>query len=365
MASQPAGGTAVGPHGPDRAEPPTIYDAGGLIEVELPIRLTIRLGAARQLAPTPPRIAQTGSGEALLLERLGAADYADREGFDREFLGHKVPLPRIRRQPRFGRLLRIARPSRPEDVAELRYRHYSVLMNATRRMAYLSACNIDFEAAFKASRATGTQTWRLDPRIDPADQLDDTYYRANDYDRGHLTRRDDAAWGATQAEANASSKDTFHHTNAAPQFTLFNESNEFTGAGLDLWGDLENFISAQGAPANRRLSVLNGPVFGQSDKPLKDILVPLAFFKVVIWNDGGRPGAVGFVLEQGALIAALPEEAIDPGRFAVRQTSIAAIEAMVDVDFGPIKGWDRLAAARPEEALEGGPLQRLADIELR
>lgn len=59
---------------------------------------------------------------------------------------------------------------------------------------------------------------------------------------------------------------------------------------------------------------------------------------------------------------ALPEEAIDPGRFEIRQRRIDDIEAMVDVDFGRVKDWDLLAAARPGEAIEdGGILIRSLD----
>ena len=189
---------------------------------------------------------------------------------------------------------------------------------------------------------------------------------SNPYDKGHLTRRDDAAWGRDQAEALAANADSFHYTNAAPQHRFFNRSNQ-GGGHLDLWGDLENFISKQGLAQRTRLSIFNGPVFGPHDKPLRGALAPLAFFKIVIWRDGNAaPGAVGFVLDQTTLIENLPEEAIDPGRFKIRQRRIAAIEALVDVSFGPVTGFDTLPGPNPDEALGDDEIliSRVEDIRL-
>lgn len=92
-----------------------------------------------------------------------------------------------------------------------------------------------------------------------------------------------------------------------------------------------------------------------------------AFYKIVIWKDGNEdPGAVGFLLEQGDLISALPEEAIDPGRFKIRQQKIADIQKMVDLNFGPVVDWDRTGAADPDELLDDGGrlITSLNDIKL-
>lgn len=328
--------------------------------IELPLRITISLGGERLLRQVSA-LGSTQIDRPTVEEALEPDDFADRDGYDASFLGVAVPLPTIKPQPRFGGALRVSRPARAADTHELRYHHYSVILCAERRLAYISACNADFGAAVNASRAQGTSSWRSDPRIDGRQQLSGRFYDHNDYDKGHLTRRDDAAWGRTVAEAIAANNDTFLYPNAAPQHYLLNQSDEFTHAGLDLWGDLENYISQQAG--GQRLTIFNGCIFGDEDKPLLDALVPLSFYKIVVWRDAGAdPGAVGFVLHQDDLVAALPEEAIDPGRFEIRQRRIADIEAMVDVDFGRVKDWDLLATARPEEAIEdGGILIRSLD----
>jgi endonuclease G len=327
---------------------------GDNMDFEVALRISISLGEAKALGTSRPAdVTAQRAAEDLLLERLGAEDYADRNGYDRRFLGGavSVPFPKMKNGPRFGNALRVPRPARPNDRFELRYHRFSVLMNEGRRIAYVSACNVNFNPPETASRDEGSQSWRLDPRLNNDQQLGAAYYDNNEYDKGHLTRRDDVAWGRDKDDALASNWDSFHYTNAGPQHSLFNRSDDFTDAGLDLWGDLENHISEQGEAQRSRLCIFNGPIFGDHDKPLSNAFVPLAYYKIVIWRDRGQPpGALGFVLEQEDLIRDLPEEAIDAGRFSVRQKRISWIESRLDVSFGDVTGWDQMP--RPDEALE-------------
>jgi hypothetical protein len=53
------------------------------------------------------------------------------------------------------------------------------------------------------------------------------------------------------------------------------------------------------------------------------------------------------------LIARLPEEAIDPGEFTLRQRRISAIQSSVDVNFGPIVAIDRFQKAPVDVTREG------------
>ena len=320
------------------------------LDVDVPVRISVSIGGPRQLGlETPAIVSSARARQELLQEALTPEDYADREGYDRRFLGVAVPMPKMKAAPRFGGALRIPRPARPNDRFELRYHRFSVIMSGARRLAYVSACNVNFNPPDSVSRDEGSQSWRLDPRLERGQQLGAAYYDGNDYDKGHLTRRDDAAWGRDKDDALAANWDTFHYTNAAPQHWLFNRSDDFTGAGLDLWGDLENHISEQGGAQRTRLSIFNGPIFGSSDKPLSDALVPLSYFKIVIWRDRNQPpGAVGFVLEQDDLIRDLPREAIDlreaidVGRFRIRQKRIASIQAELDIDFGAVTSMDQM-----------------------
>ena len=60
----------------------------------------------------------------------------------------------------------------------------------------------------------------------------------------------------------------------------------------------------------------------------------------------------GFVLDQSELIEDLPEEAIEPGRFVVRQKRIRQIESKLDIAFGVIGDWDQMGSPDPNESLD-------------
>jgi endonuclease G len=330
--------------------------------LEIPLRVQVSLGSAHRSRETASGRPHRRSPDRQLAEEALAApeDYADREGYDRNFLGVNVPFPTMKPNPRFGKILVVPRPARRRDIHELRYHRFSIIMNELRRLAYVSACNLHYDPPAEVSRDEGSQSWRRDRRIDDTHQLGARYYDGNDYDKGHLTRRDDVAWGSDDEDALAGNWDSFHYTNAAPQHFLYNRSDHFTGAGLDLWGDLENHISEEADAKRNKLSIFSGPIFGDdaTDKPYLDALVPLRYFKIVVWRDRGQPpGALGFVLDQADLIENLAKEAIDPGDFVVRQKRISTIERDLDIGFGPISQWDRMPMRRRREALEDEGIQ--------
>jgi endonuclease G len=339
----------------------------GTVTVQLPLSITIAVGAAstaRGSGTRPAPQADPGTS-ALTEEALDASAFAACAGYDRDFLGPAIPLPTLKPRPSFGGLLRVARPSHPADAHELRYHHFSVLMCTGRRLAYVSACNIDFAATATATAKQGDRAWTNDPRIGDAEQLGNRYYRNQGFDRGHMTRRDDVAWGSSLRAAVAASRFSFFYANAAPQHGDFNKSNRGED---DDWGDLENFIATQAGQQRARLSVFNGPIFAANDPPLLDALIPRRFYKIVVWRDGtAAPGAAGFVLDQSDLLADPAAEAIDPGRFRVHQVRIAAIEALVDLDFGVLKDFDVLGRVDVNEAMDDTgthELRRPSDVRL-
>jgi endonuclease G len=80
----------------------------------------------------------------------------------------------------------------PVGSSEIKYTHFSVVLNEQRRLAYLSAVNIDGASMAKIGR---DDKFRLDPRIPTALQCGEWLYANNVLDRGHITRRNDAVWG--------------------------------------------------------------------------------------------------------------------------------------------------------------------------
>ena len=146
-------------------------------------------------------------------------------------------------------------------------------------------------------------------------------YAGNDLDRGHLARRSDLLWG-TLDDARAGNEDSFYFTNIAPQMNDFNQS------GLDgVWGLLEDAVLEQAGLERRRLTLFGGPVLTDDDVVYRDVLIPGAFWKVVVYVLDGTLSARCFVLAQE----------VDPLRlsvtlddFATYELSLADIEALLE-----------------------------------
>jgi endonuclease G len=222
-------------------------------------------------------------------------------------------------------------------------------MNARRRLAYVAAVNIDSEAPFQHEREPGDR-WFFDPRLSPRLQAGNEYYTENPLDRGHLVRRDDAAWGDTALEAKLANDDTFHWTNCSPQHEIYNQADRASQRGLVLWGNLERAVSALARRYGNRICVLNGPVFSDTEQPYRqDFFLPSEFWKlIVVRGDDDRPHALAFRLSQAEQIATLRRERFQPDElvgYAPFQVRIADLEVATGLDFLQLKEWDPLDRA--------------------
>ena len=262
-----------------------------------------------------------------------AEDLAGRTGLDEELLGVPVRLPDLR-----------------DGTATVRldYTHFSVRMRPDRRLAAVTGVGIDGALLQDLSRE-GIE-WRLDPRLPADQQTGPEVYVDNDLDRGHLVRRADAVWGATDAEAQQGNEDTFHYPNAAPQAAAFNQ-------GKQLWLGLEEYLLGNAATAQRKLVVLTGPVLDPGDPPYRGVQLPRRFVKVAAFLDRGELAATGYVLDQTPLIGDLPAAATDEppplGPFRTFQAPIADIAALTGLDLDQLVAVDRLQPAL--EPASGGP----------
>lgn len=340
------------------AEP---FRAGGRATVTIPVRITVEIGAGGEVAG-----AELAAGDLLEAKKRVPkpdADYATRAGFDPKFLGVEARMPTLSNALKADLLKPDGAPK-----GELKYHHYSVLMSKSRKLAFVSAVNVDGEAEYKEPR--GTDRWYYDRRLDDSDQAGPDLYGGNDLDRGHLARRDDAAWGDTQKEARLGNDDTFHWTNCAPQHLVFNQSTKAAEQGLELWGNLENHVSAQLARGLKRLSVFNGPVFRASDRSYRGVKLPQEYWKLVAYKgDDGKAHALAFKLSQAELLDEIPEElTFDPGNFGVFQIKVRDIETLTRLDFGDLFKGDPLEQDGKESAFAAGtelvPLRSLADVVL-
>jgi endonuclease G len=186
---------------------------------------------------------------------------------------------------------------------ELKYEHFSVVMNKERRLAFFSAANVSAEGRFKLTGRI--DDWLVDPRIDRDHQIDNTYYLRNKLDRGHLTRREDMEYGNKVKEAVRSANGTCVFANCVPQRDIFNQGKA-KGIGDDsrLWAGLEDYILEHINPDDELLlQVFTGPIFSASDPKYRGNKIPLEFWKVAVGIAAdGELFATAYLLSQENLI---------------------------------------------------------------
>ncbi|WP_156964017.1 DNA/RNA non-specific endonuclease [Muricoccus aerilatus] len=290
-------------------------------------------------------------------------------GYDPGFLGASVPFPAL--TPRALSLGR-AVVNRDTGGHELPYTHFSVVMNAERRLAFAAGVNIDGRRSVPLGR--GRDQWYYDPRLPEDEQAGDWLYKeegGNFFDRGLLVRRLDPCWGsaATVERANI---DTFYWTNCSPQHWSFNQ-------GELLRNGLENYILNNTDNENILGTVFTGPVFRQDAYVHRGVPLPRDFWKVVaIRTRDGELRTSGYTVSQARLIANIEFEEYPVGQFRTFQRPIRRIAEMTGLDFGEaVLGADVLAgraggmtgvtppdteAAGMITAVGGRELLRLADL---
>ena len=264
-------------------------------------------------------------------------------GYDPDFLGTPLGMPR---------------PTSTAGLIDLAYLRFSLILDTRRRLAAVTAVNIDGGTLQDLPR---TGDWDLDPRVPAAMQAGPAVYADNDFDRGHLVRRRDPGWG-TAAEARAATEATFVYTNAAPQASVFNQSKE-------LWVGLEDHVLRYADTTDQRVSVFTGPMLADADPPYRGIRIPLRFWKVAAWVEpdaegAGTLAATGFVLDQTELIELGALTAVARlGSFRTFQVPVSDIAALSGIDFGVLVAADIMPAGTARPA-EWTPLTVPADIRL-
>lgn len=342
----------------------TTVNSGTAVTLTIPLTITVSLGQGADAGSAANALTQSPS-EGFLESITPDPDYDERPGYDPDFLGIAVPLPKLGAAIR-GDAARIPGKKKGQEL-ELKYYHYSVMMNRKRRIAFVAAVNLSANAKFHHERE-GKDRWFFDPRIDEALQAGNEFYKSNPLDRGHLVRRADSAWGPTAKSAKQANDDTFHFTNCSPQHEIFNQSAKASSKHLLLWGNLENHVAKQGKTASSgKLSVFNGPVLRANDRLHRGLKVPKEFWKIIVYErDSGKPGAVAFLLSQTQLIKNLPEEEFEAEEYKPFQVQIKEIEARTKLNFGKLRTFDPLKVDVHESLFESDteavPLASTADV---
>lgn len=330
-------------------------DSGAIV---IPLEITIRAAVAGAGAGTATATATavtgpvvstvTPAGEAVRIDTR----YSNRHGYDPDFLGEPLPLPKLNKTALRTAAKRLNAEPGDANPYELKYEHFSVVMNGKddRRMPYFTAVNIDGATWINIDRDTGepkpesmaeaAEVWYQDPRIAPDDQGDPSIYASQRprhvFDRGHMVRRQDPCWG-TNATAKRANADTFHFTNCCPQVAEFNQKARY-------WQGIENYILDNAKEEEKQVTVFTGPVFGKKDPEYRGIRVPLQFFKILVRVESGQMLATALLASQAPVLKTLPEsleEAFDElGRVKEYQTSVEHVEKLTGLDFGNLRNCD-------------------------
>lgn len=332
---------------------------GGLVrQLTIPLTVTVTVGDAGAAALSGVigagggRTPLAGLDDDIAGEEGRVEDYRDRKGYEADFLGVDVPFPKVTRDA--DDVLDFQLDGRTET--ELRYEHFSTVMSRSRRVCIFSAVNIDG----RQSRKTKRVGWRWDPRIPRSQQImNECYGSPPRFSRGHMTRREDPAWGS-EAEAMRGNADSMHVTNTAPQMQSFN---------APIWLALEDYALSHARRDEMRISVFTGPHLSAADPIRYGIRIPTRFWKVIafIHDETGELCATGYEMDQTANLP--PEEEFVFGPFHSPQLGIAVqvpvarIARRAGLDLGPLPGADPLAGGNEGLGGEEGRGIALASLE--
>lgn len=219
------------------------------------------------------------------------------KGYQSKFLGpqYEVYIPRLSRKLRAG-----VAPVQGESKNVLYYQNFSLIQHAERRFPILTAANIDGSLFRRLPRH---DDWQMDPRIGEEHQWGEELYRAekSDFDRGHMTKREDAQWGRSDDEALQGALSTFFYTNAVPQVPKLNQQ---------LWRGLEDYIlKGETVSEGLKINLFTGPVLSDSDPVFitpvngQEVKIPTLFWKVIYFTKSdGNLYRVGFLMGQEELL---------------------------------------------------------------
>ncbi len=357
----------------------TAMSAGQVFNFSGPVTLHVYApatgGPAVAAEPPAPAVvpdaAPVGDEKTLVFD----GDYAARRGYDPKFLGVRIGLPKVV-EARQNELYTVADYRQffdeyrnvPEldltglaatSPLELKYHHYSLVLNKPLRMCMWTASNCDYRSAQRQDRRKrselGGENWRADPRVPQALQLlnDDVYGPGRRIDRGHIVRREDNCWGAAGLPTDYANADTYHYTNCTPQHEAFNQENPsnkqdaslYKNGQKGIWGQFEGDLAQAIEDGGGQAVLFAGPVLSDLFDPVtvagQAIRIPKKFWKVVVVMDGPKKTAnlkaYGYLFSQSDVVKkyGFGFEGVALPAFDRQRISLAELAALTGVQLAP------------------------------
>jgi len=296
-----------------------------------------------------------GLNEVKKVDKENGVDFSACKGYLSSFMGVsiKLPLPQKTFQKQIAKL--------SNGKMELKYFKYSVLFNEVTKMPALSAINVEGNPSLRLDDSERSDDWLRDKRISIDTQLTDKFYAGSGFDKGHMSRFEDANWDNSEVEAFRNGIYTCFYTNACPQVPGLNRAG-------GIWGKLEKAILEKGVKKENgklgRITVFNGPIFSEAkNRKFRGEIVPMEFFKIIVWrNDDNQVRATGFKLSQEDLVGdikftetfGIQEEAIDIDTnetFKEYQCSIKLLTKETKINFSALNKYDTYDKTNPQESL--------------
>jgi DNA/RNA endonuclease G (NUC1) len=221
-------------------------------------------------------------------------------GYNQNFFPRfRLPLPGLTEAQKKQR----APLKQDAEAFELKYTHFSIVLNKKRKFAFFAATNINgnsWNAAVK-DRVDFTKDDQVLPAYQTGNELYDFLLSrtANDFDKGHIAKFQDPQWGKAETILQAAN-DTMKFTNCLPQHHTLNR-----GA----WKSLEDYtlkkFTRKTGANGKKITVFAGPLLLTNDpfyidriagKPFQ---IPCHFWKLIVYpNKQNKLSVAAFLMSQ-------------------------------------------------------------------
>lgn len=236
-----------------------------------------------------------------LMEINHDSELENRDGYDEGFLGINLPLPKPKTSIENSIAKNVSQSCKNQYYLD--YMHFSIMFNKDKKLPYITAVNIEGktnELAMDHESREGDK-WFQDDRINVGGnnfQFGDSDYLYSGFQKGHLVRYYDPAWGENASIKKIAKGDTFYYTNCCPQIAGFNTVK---------WLNLENYTMARAIFENEKVTVFSGPIFNKSVVK-GNLIVPINFWKILVYQKDDSLEAMGFLLSQEIAYTKMFEE---------------------------------------------------------